>query len=275
MSESDLSGRLPGPVTGRPRRPLSNSESTASCSMRFSLLTMISGAPRSSSRFRRLLRLITRRYRSLRSEVAKRPPSSCTIGRSSGGITGTASRTMPSGELSVVRNALTTFRRFKARVLRWPLPVLMVSRSISDSASRSKVCRRRWIASAPIEPSKYWPYLSRMARYRPSSPSRSATLRFLKRSQTCSLRSRSASARLRICAMVLSAASRAFFFSAALAPSDSSLARSFSRSAATAAMSESRWSARTRVSWSYSAWRLARSRCRASSSTEVIMYAAK
>ena len=60
-----------------------------------------------------------------------------------------------------------------------------------------------------------------------------------------------------------------------LAPSDSSLARSFSRSAATAAMSESRWSARTRVSWSYSAWRLARSRCRASSSTEVIMYAAK
>ena len=51
----------PGPVTGRPRRPLSNSASTASCSMRFSLLTMISGAPRSSSRLRRLLRLITRR----------------------------------------------------------------------------------------------------------------------------------------------------------------------------------------------------------------------
>src|SRR3984885_3667282 len=61
MSDSDLSGRLPGPVTGRPRRPLSNSESTASCSIRFSLFTMISGAPRSSSLFSRLLRLITRR----------------------------------------------------------------------------------------------------------------------------------------------------------------------------------------------------------------------
>ena len=93
-----MSGRLPGPVTGRPRRPLSNSASTASCSIRFSLLTMISGAPRSISRFNRLFRLITRRYRSLRSEVAKRPPSSCTIGRSSGGITGTQSSTMPSGE---------------------------------------------------------------------------------------------------------------------------------------------------------------------------------
>src|SRR5437763_5410157 len=61
MSESDFSGRLPGPVTGRPRRPLSNSASTASCSMRFSLLTMISGAPRSSSLFSRLFRLMTRR----------------------------------------------------------------------------------------------------------------------------------------------------------------------------------------------------------------------
>ena len=99
MSDSDFSGRLPGPVTGRPRRPLSNSESTASCSIRFSLLTMISGAPRSSSRLSRLFRLITRRYRSLRSEVAKRPPSSCTIGRRSGGMTGTASSTMPCGLL--------------------------------------------------------------------------------------------------------------------------------------------------------------------------------
>jgi hypothetical protein len=40
---------------------LSNSASTASCSIRFSLLTMISGAPRSISLLRRLLRLMTRR----------------------------------------------------------------------------------------------------------------------------------------------------------------------------------------------------------------------
>ena len=131
MSEIDFSGRLPGPVTGRPRRPLSNSESTASWSIRFSLFTMISGAPRSSSRLRRLLRLITRRYRSLRSEVANRPPSSCTMGRRSGGMTGTASSTMPSGLLVVLRNAETTLSRFRARVFRCPLPVWMMVRSDS------------------------------------------------------------------------------------------------------------------------------------------------
>src|SRR5271155_2360670 len=92
MSDSDFSGRLPGPVTGRPRRPLSNSASTASWSMRFSLLTMISGAPRSSSRLRRLLRLLTRRYRSLRSDGAKCPPPGRTIGRGSRGRAGTPFR---------------------------------------------------------------------------------------------------------------------------------------------------------------------------------------
>ncbi|MNW52594.1 hypothetical protein D3C74_301190 [compost metagenome] len=154
MSEIDFSGRLPGPVTGRPRRPLSKSESTASCSMRFSLLTMISGAPRSRRRLRRLFRLITRRYRSFRSEVAKRPPSSCTMGRRSGGMTGTASSTMPVGEFVVVRNALTTLRRLSARVFFWPLPERMISRRRSASAARSKSWRRFWIAAAPIEPSK-------------------------------------------------------------------------------------------------------------------------
>ena len=48
----------------------------ASCNIRFSLRTIISGAPRSSSLLRRLLRLIILRYRSFRSDVAKRPPSS-------------------------------------------------------------------------------------------------------------------------------------------------------------------------------------------------------
>ena len=43
--------------------------------MRFSLFTIIAGASRSSRRLSRLLRLITRRYRSLRSDAAKRPPS--------------------------------------------------------------------------------------------------------------------------------------------------------------------------------------------------------
>src|SRR6185369_759259 len=51
-----------------------------------------------------------------RAEVAKRPPSSCTIGRRSGGMTGTQSSTMPVGEFFVVRNAETTLSRFRARV---------------------------------------------------------------------------------------------------------------------------------------------------------------
>ena len=49
---------FPGPVTGRPRRPLSIRASTASCSIRFSLRTMISGAPSSRSLFRRLFLLM-------------------------------------------------------------------------------------------------------------------------------------------------------------------------------------------------------------------------
>jgi hypothetical protein len=61
MSLSDFSGRLFGPVMTLPRRPLSKSASTASCSMRFSLRMMISGALSSSSRLNRLLRLMTRR----------------------------------------------------------------------------------------------------------------------------------------------------------------------------------------------------------------------
>ena len=61
MSDNERSGRLFGPVNTLPRRPLSNSASTASCSMRRSFRMMISGAFRSCSRFSRLFRLITRR----------------------------------------------------------------------------------------------------------------------------------------------------------------------------------------------------------------------
>ena len=157
MSDSDLSGRLPGPVTARPRRPLSNSASTASWSMRFSLLTMISGAPRSSRRLRRLLRLITRRYRSFRSEVAKRPPSSWTIGRSSGGITGTTSRIIQSGRCSLLWNAETTFRRLIARCCFWPLPVAICSLSSSTSCGMSSRARRSRTASAPMPSPMYSP----------------------------------------------------------------------------------------------------------------------
>ena len=69
-------------------------------------------------------------------------------------MTGMQSRTMPIGLFVVVWKAVTTLSRLSARVFFWPLPVAMISRSSSDSASRSKVSRRRLIAAAPIPPSK-------------------------------------------------------------------------------------------------------------------------
>ena len=60
-------------------------------------LVITSGALISISRRKRLLRIITRRYKSFKSEVANLPPSSGTSGRKSGGITGTTSSTIHSG----------------------------------------------------------------------------------------------------------------------------------------------------------------------------------
>ncbi len=138
MSASDFNGRLLEPVIARPRRPLSSNASTASCSIRFSLRTMMSGAAKSSRRFRRLLRLITRRYKSFRSEVAKRPPSNGTNGRRSGGNTGSTVRIIHSGLLPDCTNAssnlirLVSFLRLVSEFVSFNS-----SRRISHSASRS------------------------------------------------------------------------------------------------------------------------------------------
>src|SRR5262249_38133171 len=61
MSVNDLSGRLLLPSTGRLQRLLSKRASTDCCSIRFSLRMMTSGALRSTSFLRRLLRLMMRR----------------------------------------------------------------------------------------------------------------------------------------------------------------------------------------------------------------------
>ena len=86
--------------------------------------------------------------------MAKRPPSSCTIGRSSGGITGTASRIIHSGRFSLVVNALTTLSRLIARCCFWPFEVRIVSRRNAASASRSRSLSSSRIASAPMPPLK-------------------------------------------------------------------------------------------------------------------------
>ena len=68
------------------------------------------------------------------------------------------------GLLRVDRKAETTLRRLSARVFFWPLPVAMISRSRSASASRSKDSRRDLIAAAPMPPLKYMPKRSRISR---------------------------------------------------------------------------------------------------------------
>ena len=138
MSASDLSGRLLEPVIARPRRPLSNRASTASCSILFSLRTIMSGAFRSRSRLRRLFRLITRRYKSLRSEVAKRPPSSGTNGRKSGGSTGNTVITIHSGLLPESTKASNSFKRLESFLsLVSELVAGISSRSLATSPSTS------------------------------------------------------------------------------------------------------------------------------------------
>ena len=158
----------------RPRRPLSNSASTASCNIRFSLRMMMSGAPSSIRRFKRLLRLITRRYRSFRSEVAKRPPSSGTRGRSSGGMTGMTSRIIHSGRLPDSRNASTTLRRLVSFFfLVWDLVVCDSSRRSTLISSRFSSSSRPRMDSAP------------MPTVRASSPKWSMIWRYWSSEMTC------------------------------------------------------------------------------------------
>ncbi len=90
--------------------------------------------------------------------MAKRPPSSWTIGRSSGGITGTTSRIIQSGLLSDFTNASTTLRRLTARACFWPFEVLMVSSSSSASSSSGTCSSRSRTDSAPMPPRKYSPH---------------------------------------------------------------------------------------------------------------------
>ena len=140
-------------------------ESTASCSMRFSLRTMMSGALSWMRRLRRLLRLMTRRYRSFRSLVAKRPPSSWTIGRISGGMTGRMSMIIHEGLLPDWRNASTTSRRLTIFAFFWPEADFSSSRRSWESCSQSISSSSFLIASAPMPAWKSSSYFSRISRY--------------------------------------------------------------------------------------------------------------
>ena len=151
MSDKDFRGLLLAPVITLPRRPLSKRASTDSCSIRFSLRTIISGALSSINRLRRLLRLITRRYRSFKSDVAKRPPSRGTSGLSSGGITGTTVKIIHSGLFPDSRKLSTTFNRLIIFFgFSSPVASFRSALNCSASASRSIAASISRIASAPM-----------------------------------------------------------------------------------------------------------------------------
>ena len=112
---------------------------------------MISGARNSNKRFKRLLRLITRRYKSFKSEVAKRPPSNGTNGRNSGGNTGKTSKIIQSGLMPERWNASRTFKRLANFLIFASLPVAFKSaRNTSASLSISIERSNSRTPSAPI-----------------------------------------------------------------------------------------------------------------------------
>ncbi len=126
----------------------------------------MSGAFSSSSRRRRLLRLMTRRYRSFRSEVAKRPPSSGTSGRRSGGSTGRTVSTIHSGLLPDSMKDSSSFSRLDSRLILVSERVASISsRTDSTSRCRSMVMSMSRTASAPMRASNSSPYCSSASRY--------------------------------------------------------------------------------------------------------------
>ena len=139
---------------------LSIKASTASCNILFSLRVIISGAFNSRSCFKRLFRLMTRRYKSFKSEVAKRPPSKGTIGLKSGGITGTTFKIIHSGLILFLMRWLKNLILLINRSLLAPVDF---SKSLSSSAMvlvMSILAKRFLMASAPISASKTWPYFN-------------------------------------------------------------------------------------------------------------------
>ncbi len=165
-SDKDLRGLRLWPVMGLERRSLSKSASTDSCSIRFSLRVIISGALSSSSLFKRLFRLMTRLYRSFKSEVAKRPPSRGTSGLSSGGKIGITSSTIHSGLLPESSTASTVFNRLVSLAsLVSALVAAICALRLWLSSFKSMFLSISRIASAPMPTRNSSPYSSNASRY--------------------------------------------------------------------------------------------------------------
>ena len=107
-------------------------------------------APNSNSLLRRLFLLIILRYKSFKSDVAKRPPSNCTIGRKSGGITGITVIIIHSGLFPDSRKDSTTSSLLMILARFWPVASFNSAFSSAASFSRSIACNNSRMASAPI-----------------------------------------------------------------------------------------------------------------------------
>ena len=127
---------------------------------------MISGAPSSSNLFNLLFLFITLLYKSFKSDVANLPPSNCTIGLKSGGITGTTFITIHSGLFPDCLNASTVSNLFINFAF---LCSLAFSKSFSIEAvnfSKSISSNSFLIASAPISAlNDFLPYFSSASWY--------------------------------------------------------------------------------------------------------------
>ena len=87
--------------------------------------------------------------------MANFPPSSWTMGRKSGGITGMTVNTMSWGRFPERRSCSTTSRRLSSRFLRPSLGSAAIwAFSSLAQASRSRLARTPWIPSAPAPTSK-------------------------------------------------------------------------------------------------------------------------
>ena len=120
----------------------------------------MSGAPSSRSLLSLLFLLITLLYKSFKSEVANLPPSSCTIGLMSGGITGITSRIIHSGLLPESLSASITSSLLTILIFFCPEASFSFFLKSAESSSRSMSDRSFLIASAPMPASNLYPNCS-------------------------------------------------------------------------------------------------------------------
>src|SRR3989338_5074854 len=79
-----------------------------------------------------MFRLMTRLYKSFKSEVANFPPGSCTTGRRSGGITGSIVRTIHTGEVSLFMKDSMILSFLRSLFLLSPFAFTKLSRFSED-----------------------------------------------------------------------------------------------------------------------------------------------